>query len=180
MDLLIPHIDFSKTPKEILFSVITKTNGYPMSTDKFSLGIPQIVNVTSPHGKLLTTAIEVAAIPGKGGRGKTIVYYNRIDLASVNANNDFLIPAGNYTKVSDLLDVINHHYGVVIAKEDILDEAVPVFSGTDPTAVLPVTLVASPYSLLFSGKTRFLIERPDIDISLLIPNQYLTDIRFDY
>lgn len=180
MDLIANSIDFNKTPKQILISVISKTNGIHLNPDDYSLSIPQIVDVTSPKGKKLTTAIELTSVAAKGVKGKRTVYYNRINLANYNLENDYVIPAGDYKNISDVLSLINEKYKIVISKDDIIDGPIPAFTGTDPSAVVNITLVANPLSILFSGSTGFSILRPDVDINDLITDVYLEDIAFTY
>ena len=180
MDLLLNHVDFTKTPKEILLAAISKINGYTFNAKDFNIGTPQIVEVTAPDGKKLNTAIELSPSASARFKGKTTVYYNRIDMASIGLIDPYLIPAGEYARISDLLPVLNQHFNIVINKEDILDDVIPVFPGTDPTATVPIVFTANSLSILFTGRVTFQLERPDVDINALITKRYLDDIRFDY
>lgn len=130
-------------PKNKLISIYnllrTADGQVPLDLEDFNFGTPV------PYSGLRSaknTKITLSPKNSASIYGKSILYYNRIDLATLD---NFAVVKGTATTVLGLLPAINEELGVELEDFDVLEAAL----GAGPS----FTLTASATNLIFTGST---------------------------
>lgn len=130
------------TPREKFFAVLNKhlaDNSYPtIDPAEYEVGTPTVYSASAyPRNTRLVLDAPLAST----NVGRTTVYYDRIDMATIT---NIVIPKGSAVTVNDLLPAINEELGINLATTDIISAALPA-SGT-------FLLKASTSNMLYIGQ----------------------------
>lgn len=121
-----------------IYNLLRTADGQvPFNLEDFSFGTPETYS-----GLRSTKNTKITLYPKNSASiyGKTILYYNRIDFATVQS---FSVVKGTATTVLGLLAAINEELGVELSDTDVEEAAL----GNGAS----FTLTASPQNMIFTG-----------------------------
>lgn len=166
------------SPKQVLFQLLRQHSRFDekgVTIDKVTIGEAKVTTANSRNAE-----VTVYPTPGSGLVNPITVYYNRLDLGTLgtNADNTYRWPLyvesdDGFIKVSDLLSLIASTYGIVLAKEDIVDAtidsvSVPRIFDVVPTGSNAVWFGVLPFEILVGSK----------DLNLLIRNTIMDGLHY--
>lgn len=130
------------SPRDKFFAVLNKhlaDNSYPtIDPAEYEMGAPaNYAGSAYPRNTRLVLDPPLSS----PSAGRTTVYYDRIDFATVT---NIVVPKGSAVTVNDLLPTINEELGIALASTDIISENLPT-NGTFP-------LKASTTNLIYKGQ----------------------------
>lgn len=163
---------------QILTDLINRSNAatsLALTPALVTYGVPQ----ESLGGR--NTELTVGAAVGSGYKGQADVTYNRLNLQSDIADVAGLtltFPVGDATNASDFLDEINAALGLGIVLDDIVDAALPPFSGA-LNEEIDVDLVAAAGSYIYIGTLAFSITSNEVDLADVIEVTELDGLTYE-
>jgi hypothetical protein len=121
-----------------IYNLLRSADGQlPLDLEDFNFGTPEpYVGLRSPKN----TRISLIPKDSASIYGRSLLYYNRIDLSTLEA---FSVVKGTATTVLGLLSAINEELGIELEDFDVEEAAL----GNGPS----FTLTASPTNLIFIG-----------------------------
>lgn len=163
--------DFTKLPLQILVDLINATNATALTTTDITFTAP---TVTSAGAK--NTAVTINAVALSGYTGTRDLTYDRVDLATIPGSRSNEFHLGSATTAHDLIPALNAAYQLNLQVSDIENDALPVFSGTDPMEKEPFVLRAKTGSYIFRGSLTLSIDGNDVDLATLITTTELNGL----
>lgn len=130
----VPYVaDFKLDYVTLMTGLINSNNSTTFSVDQVSFsGL-----TTGSNGK--NTKVTVAAVGSNPNQGTVDVHYNRIEMNDLNEEPLVIDWTEELTLQSDLLALVNVHYGTALTVADLVDVAVAEGEpGTDVTFDLAV------------------------------------------
>lgn len=145
----VEFLSYSKPAKEVLIDLINFFNEHSKyTTNSFIWGTPELN--TQPAIDC-NTMLMIAPNPSMQWDQAEPIFYNRINIDKiVTTSHQPLIPNFGATKLSDMLPVINLHFGIELTLADIIDVSMPVTESEFMPCQVPLQIKAE--SLLFTGK----------------------------
>jgi hypothetical protein len=107
----------------------------------FSNPVPVLPPITG------NTLIELIASPTSQYRGKTTIWYNRIDAKELGV---ITVPKGPANTLIDVLPIVNEQLGIFIKPTDVIDYILPF---PDSNGLVTLSITFSDTSVIFKGTT---------------------------
>lgn len=155
--------DFTKMPLQILCDLINSANATALVPADITFSAPAVQASGNRN-----TGVTITAVNGRGYKGFRDLTYDRVDLATVPGSRSNEFNLGSAVTAHDLLPAINAMYGINLQAEDVENDTLPVFNGTDPLEKEPFTLRAKAGSYIFRGSLLLSIDGNDVDLANII------------
>jgi hypothetical protein len=155
--------DFTKAPLQILIDLINETNVTALTTQDVTFTAPSVLGSGNKN-----TGVRITAVNGRGYTGQRDLTYDRVDLAAIPGARNKTFNIGSVTSAHGLIPALNAAYQLNLQPEDIEDDAMPTFDGSDPLETEAFTLRAKTGSYIFRGSLELIIDGNDVDLATLI------------
>lgn len=165
--------DFTKSASQILIDLINESNATSLTVADVTFSAP-VVEASGTRN----TGITITAVANSGYTGFRDLTYDRVDLAAVPGSRSNVFHLGSAATAWDLLPAINAAYGINLTSDDVENDPMPAFSGTDPQEAEPFTLRAKAGSLVYRGSVLLSIDGNDVDLATLITTTELNGLNY--
>lgn len=165
--------DFTKSAQQILIDLINESNATALTVADVTFSAPTVQASGNRN-----TGITITAVANSGYTGHRDLTYDRVDLAQVPGSRNKVFNIGSVTSALGLLPAINAAYGINLTADDVYDDAMPTFGGTDPLETEVFVLRAKPTSLVYRGQLELTMDGNDVDLATLITVTELNGLNY--
>lgn len=173
--------DFTKDPDQILIDLINEENGRNIELARVNVGRVSIaadpVEGREPFNNI-RTSVNVSALVAGGYKGAAQVQYNRVPVRNVFPTTDPMsvrypqstaeFQLAEHINLVDLLPEINAKYHINLTPDDIIDVALPQFTGAPPYDAAYVRFEIKSVNKIFIGGINIRILPNDVLLSDII------------
>lgn len=146
MTTALTAIPLNQPSRDILYALINRYNGNAYNADAMVIGEATATPPGSPYDTMAT----VVGAAGSNIPGSNVLYWNRLNIASIFTSSTS-VGIASYETSYDLLSAINAQYGLSLEAEDVILENV-----TSPT----YTLKMAPGSKIWEGQVTLTLTEP--------------------